>query len=125
MTYNEFETRCAVARSYIAAVNAGDVEAILFLYAPDAIVQDPVGLENREFHGTEALRVFYTGVVSRGARLELTGPIRGGHGNVIAAPVIARIPGFEIDVITTTAFDEFGKVCHYQAHWGPFNMRKT
>lgn len=119
-----FESRCATARSYIEAVNAGEVAAILGLYAPEAIVEDPVGRPDRKFSGTEALRRFYEGVVSRGARLEIIGPIRGGHGNTVATPVLARVPGFEIDVITTTTFDAQGKICSYAAYWGPANMRK-
>jgi steroid delta-isomerase len=121
----QFEARCGIARRYIAAVNARDVEAILSLYAPNALVQDPTGRGDREFRGTGALREFYEGVVSRGAQLENTGPMRGGHGDTIATPVLARIPGFAIDVITTTTFDDQGKICRYLAYWGPSNMRKA
>ncbi|HSV78692.1 MAG TPA: nuclear transport factor 2 family protein [Ramlibacter sp.] len=126
MSHEElFESRCATARRYIDAVNARDVAAVLSLYAPDAVVQDPVGRAEREFRGTEALRKFYEGVVARGAKLEIVGPIRGGHSDTIATPVLARVPGFEIDVITTTSFDEQGRICRYLAYWGPANMRAT
>jgi len=120
-----FQSRCATARRFIDAVNAGDVDAILSLYAPDALVQDPVGRPDREFQGAAELRRFYQGVVARGARLRITGPIRDGHGNTIAAPVVTHVPGSEIDVITTTRFDAGGRICRYQAYWGPANIRKS
>jgi len=120
-----FESRCATARRYIDAVNAGDVATILSLYAPDALIQDPVGRPEREFRGTEALRKFYEGVVARGAKLEIVGPISGGHSDTIATPVLARVPGFQIDVITSTTFDEQGRICRYLAYWGRTNMRAT
>ena len=48
---------CAVCDRYIAAVAAGDVDAVLALYADDPRVEDPVGSEPRI--GRDAVRAFY------------------------------------------------------------------
>jgi hypothetical protein len=42
----------AVVAEHIAAVNAGDTDAIMATFAPDALVNDA----RREFWGTEAIR---------------------------------------------------------------------
>lgn len=40
----------AVVHAYVAALNAGDLEAIVALYADDASVEDPVGSEIGRAH---------------------------------------------------------------------------
>ncbi len=47
----------SVARRYLDAVNAGDLEGVLELYAVGAEVADPVF--ERGFMGKRALRTFY------------------------------------------------------------------
>lgn len=105
-----------MVRRYVDALNAKDLEGILAVYAEDAEVHDPIF--ERAFHGKRALREFYAQVIQR-AQLEIVGPIRGTHGNVTATPIKARIPGFEIDVISLSTFDDEGLVRHYAAYWGP------
>lgn len=106
----------ATARRYIEAVNAGDLEAVLACYADNAEVVDPVF--ERGFMGKRALRMFYETVVGH-AKLEFAGPICGTHGNVIAAPVVARARGATIQVITLTRFNDQGLIQKYEAYWGP------
>jgi steroid Delta-isomerase len=50
-------TICSVCDRYIAAVSAGDVEAIMALYGDDPVVEDPVGTEPKV--GRDAVRAFY------------------------------------------------------------------
>ena len=107
------------ARRYVDAVNARDLEGILSVFSDDAEVEDPVF--KRSFKGKDALREFYEGVITR-AQLEITGPVRGSYGNVVATPIKARIPGMEIDVITLTSFNDDGLVQHYAAYWGPTDL---
>lgn len=110
------------ARSYVEAVNNKDLDAILALYAEDAQVHDPVF--KRNFAGKEQLREFYAGVITR-AELEFLGPIRGSFGNVVAAPVRAKIPGTAVDVITITTFNDEGLISDYAAYWGPTDSHQT
>jgi steroid Delta-isomerase len=111
-----------VARRYIDAFNKRDLDGVLALFADDAVVCDPFG--QRELTGKDALKEFYAGAMAR-ATLELTTSPRGSFGNRIASNVIAKIPGAEITVITTTEFDEDGGIREYIAYWGPFDMTKT
>lgn len=106
----------ATAQRYLDAVNAGDLEGVLACYADDAEVFDPVF--ERGFVGKRALRMFYETVVGQ-AKLEFAGPIRGTHGNAIAAPVVARARGATIQVITLTRFNDQGLIEKYEAYWGP------
>lgn len=112
----------AVAHRYVAAVNSHDLEGVLACFAEDAQVWDP--MFERGFMGKRALRLFYEPVVTR-TQLEFAGPIRGSFGNVIAAPVIARIPATEVQVITVTHFNDAGLIQKYEAYWGPDDVTPT
>ncbi|ARU06919.1 steroid delta-isomerase [Comamonas serinivorans] len=52
----------AVAERYVQALNQGDLDAVMALFAADACVEDPVGSEPRR--GTEAIRGFFQRVTS-------------------------------------------------------------
>ena len=56
---------------YMAAINAGDVSAVMALYADDAAVEDPAGTEPKR--GDEIVQL-YTNALSGGAKVQLTGP---------------------------------------------------
>jgi hypothetical protein len=106
----------AMAQRYVDAVNGHDLEGVLACFADDAEVFDP--MFERGFMGKRALRMFYEPVVKL-TRLEFAGPIRGSHASVVAAPVVARIPGIEVQVITLTRFNGDGLIQRYEAYWGP------
>lgn len=112
----------SVVLRYVAAVNSSDLEGVLSCFADDAEVWDP--MFERGFMGKRALRLFYEQVVTR-TQLEVVGPIRGSFGNVIAAPIIARIPGTEVQVITLTYFNEMGLISRYEAYWGPDDAKQA
>lgn len=44
---NSVEHMTAVVQRYVAALNAGDLDGIVALFADDATVEDPVGSEPR------------------------------------------------------------------------------
>src|SRR5690606_41352874 len=50
------QQRKEVALAYCERVTAGDVEKILELFEPDAVIEDPMG--TGEVHGREALREY-------------------------------------------------------------------
>ncbi|BCL26228.1 nuclear transport factor 2 family protein [Streptomyces aurantiacus] len=56
-------------------VNAGDLEAIIALYAPDAVVEDPVGLP--PITGHDALRAHYELLLASRVHEETTEPVAG------------------------------------------------
>ena len=53
---NTTEHMTDVVQRYVAALNAGDLEGIVALYADDATVEDPVGSEPQR--GIAAIRAF-------------------------------------------------------------------
>lgn len=112
-----------VARAYVEAVNAGDVEAVLACYADDAEVHDPLG--QRDFRGKAALREFYEAVAKRGAKMEIVGPICGSFSAAVATPIRSRVPGLEVDCITISEFDDDGLVRNYSAYYGPTDIHPT
>ncbi|AVZ41376.1 MULTISPECIES: SgcJ/EcaC family oxidoreductase [unclassified Dietzia] len=115
----------ATADSYIAALVAGDLEAVLDLYAENATVEDPVG--NGTVHeGKAAIREFYSSVVA--LKIE---------GEVLEARVCGDDLLFNFEITThfdenssatinvwdLMTHDEQGKVASMRAYWTPENMR--
>lgn len=109
---------------YLAAINAGDMQAVIALYADDAEVEDPAGTEPKR--GDEILE-FYTNAFAGGADVKLTGPVRISE-KAAAFPFRAEIKRIEgptiiVEVIDIFEFDEGGKVCKMTAHFGPTNTQ--
>ena len=113
------------ADSYIAALTAGDLEAVMNLYAEGATVEDPVG--NGTVHeGKAAIREFYASVVAM--KIE---------GEVLEARVCGNDLLFNFEITThfdadskatinvwdLMTHDEQGKVTSMRAYWTPENMR--
>ena len=67
----------AALQAYIDGFDAGDADAIMALFATDAVIEDPVGSPLKSRAEFEA---FIRQGVKFGARLTLAAPIRGSHG---------------------------------------------
>ncbi|WP_416972771.1 nuclear transport factor 2 family protein [Streptomyces sp. 4F14] len=63
------------ALEYNRRVNAGDLDAIVELYAPDAVVEDPVGPD--PVAGHDAVRAHYALLLSARVREEAAQPVAG------------------------------------------------
>ena len=100
----------AVMRAYVERLNAGDLEGILALYADDATVEDPVGVDIQR--GTAAIRAFYELAIASNAKLRITGPQRGSAGAFAAMPL-------EVEVALP---DAPKKVVEMRAYWGNEDM---
>ena len=112
-----------IVDQYIAAINAGDMQAVMALYADDASVEDPVGTKPKR--GDEILQ-FYTNAFSGGATVALTGPVRLST-KTAAFPFRAEIGKDDgqvmmVDVIDIFEFDSAGKIAKMTAHFGPTNV---
>ncbi len=115
----------STADSYIAAITAGDLEAVMALYAENATVEDPVG-GGTVHEGTAAIREFYASVVA----LEI-------EGEVFEARVCGNDLLFNFEITThfgpdskatinvwdLMVHDEQGKIRSMRAYWTPENMR--
>ena len=104
-------------QTYVDAFNAGDPQAIVALYADDAVIEDPVG--KPPIAGAAAIGEFYTNAIAGGAKLTLDGPIRGSHGDRAAMAFTVDVPGMRIRAIDVMVFNADGKIVRMDAHWGP------
>jgi steroid delta-isomerase len=102
---------------YTELVNKGDVDGILELYADDASIEDPVGSEPRV--GRDAIRAFYE--ASAGTiTMKVSGSVRvAGHEAATPLKVLMGPEGEQsvLEIISTMAFDEAGKVTAMRAFW--------
>jgi len=109
--------------AYVAAFEAGDAEAVVRLYAADAVVRDPV--DAKPVVGHDAIRAFYQASMATGAKLSLDGLVRTASSiAAFAFSVHLTLPNgpCRIDVIDTFEFNPDGLVQQMTAYWGPNNM---
>jgi len=113
----------SVVHRYIAALNAGDVGAIVSLYAEDATVEDPVGTPPHQGH--EAIRAFYSKSMAIKLDVSLEGPVRAAASEAAFAFCV-RLHWQERDMairpIDVFRFNEAGKIVSMRAIFGPENM---
>ncbi len=112
-----------IVNHYMAAINAGDMHAVMDLYSDNAAVEDPAGTPPKT--GADIL-AFYQNAFSGGAKVELTDNIRI-SAKTAAFPFRAEIGQADgkvliVEVIDIFEFDEAGKVEKMTAHFGPANI---
>ena len=114
-----------IMQLYVERVDAVDVDAILELYAEDAVVEDPVGTPCHV--GKAAIDQFYReGLTRSKMRASLQGPVRasdaGSGAMAFRVDVLdGEMPG-SIDVIDVMEFNEQGQICSMKAYWGSRNF---
>lgn len=107
-------------QAYVDGLNRGDAEAVIALFAADAVIEDPVGTPPKR--GREIRDWFYQAAAMK-ARLMLATPIRGSHGNAAAMAFTVttewegrRVAIRSLDVCT---FDAEGRITRLEGYWGP------
>lgn len=110
---------------YVRLVDAGDIDGILALYAPDATVEDPVGAAVHR--GIEAIARFYReGLARSRARASLDGAVRATHNGYGAVPLRVELDWdgrrCSIEVIDVMEFDTEGRIRSMRAYWGEPNL---
>jgi steroid delta-isomerase len=118
------DAAAALCDAYLGALVAGDLEAVLALFTPDALVEDPVGSEPQQ--GQEALRAFYQIACDSVSGAERVGPPRIAGTDIAFAFTItvgSAPDAMCIDIIDVFTCDGDGKVSGMRAYWGPDNMR--
>jgi steroid Delta-isomerase len=119
---SQFQMKAGL-QAYIDGFNAGDADAIMALFADDAVIEDPVGSPLKSRAEFEA---FIRQGVKFGARLALAAPIRGSHGN--HAAMVFTVTFIQDGVRYTTnstdvmAFDAAGKITRMDGFWGPSDV---
>jgi len=116
--------RVAVCQAYLDGLVAGDLDAVLSLFADDATVEDPVGTEPKV--GREALAAFYQIACDFVTAARLTGTPRVA-GDEVAFPFeITTGTGDKpsiISIIDVFRFNEADKIVSMRAWWGGDNVR--
>lgn len=112
-----------IVNRYMAAINAGDMHAVMDLFSGSAAVEDPAGTKPKT--GADILS-FYQNAFSGGAKVELTDSIRM-SAKTAAFPFRADIGQADgkvltVEVIDVFEFDDAGKVEKMTAHFGPSNI---
>ena len=104
-------------RAYVEAMNRGDVDALVALFAPDAVIEDPYGGTRHNIRGHAEIRAFYEFVVAK-TRLELV-MVTGSGGNAAAMAIRAHVGEDRLENISVAQFDGEGRITRYTTYWGP------
>nr|6UAD_A Chain A, Ketosteroid isomerase with truncated and designed loop [Comamonas testosteroni] len=119
---NTPEHMTAVVQRYVAALNAGDLDGIVALYASDATVTESF---RPPFTGTEAIREFYANSLKLPLAVELTQEVRAANGEAAFAFIVSfEYQGRKTVVapIDHFRFNGAGKIVYAQALFGEKNI---
>ena len=109
--------------TYVRALNTGDLEAIMALYATDATVEDPVGSPPRVGHA--AIRDFYAITASMKLVVTLDGEIRVAEracAFAFSVNIVQHDESTTIHPIDVFDFDAAGRITHMRAYFGAPNI---
>ncbi len=112
---------------YFASFASADVDAIVSLFAADAVVEDPI--DGARVEGIDAIRKFFTGgfeFVGGGYSFEPDGNVRiaGRHAACAAIATCENAnPPFRLETLDVMTFNEAGRIVAMKAYWGPANMQ--
>lgn len=112
-----------IVKGYLRALESGDVDAIVSLYAEDATVEDPVG--STPVVGHDAIRAFYAKAQDMYPRTRLNGAVRvSGSECAFAFAVTVTYQGQRITIhpIDTFRFDAAGRITQMRAYFGQGNI---
>jgi ketosteroid isomerase-like protein len=120
------------ARKSMLAVEAGDRTGWLALFAPDAIVEDPIGPsmfdpDGHGHRGAEAIAAFYDTVVASGkVQFSIRASYAGGNECANVGTITTTLPDGTraiVEGVYTYRVDDTGRVIALRAYWEPENMK--
>jgi len=112
---------------YAQGLSDGDTSVLVSLFAPDAMLEDPIG--TAPHRGREAIaRFFDQGFAATGGRIlfRAEGDVRinGPHAACAFVAICDRAdPPFEVDTLDIARFDAEGRIASMVAIVGPSNFR--
>jgi steroid delta-isomerase len=110
-----------VMQQYVDAMSGDDVEAVVSLYADDAVVEDPV--DSEPHRGIDALREFYRGPIQGVEKMELDGKVRArAPWGACAMKLTIAGGGGGMEVLDVMKFNDEGKIVSMVAYWGDSNF---
>lgn len=115
------------------AVEAGDRDTWLALFADDAVVEDPIGPsafdpDGAGHRGRDAIAAFYDTVIgpNESVRFELSASYAGGNEVANVGTIFTTLPGgmvAEADGVFTYRIDDVGRVVALRAYWQMNDVR--
>lgn len=110
----------AALQAYVDRTNSGDAAGLVALFAPDAVIEDPVGSPVKQHSEFAA---WFADSVAFGARITPVAPVRGSHSNSAALVFDVEFtpPGGErlrIRSLDVCTFDPEGRITSLRAYWG-------
>jgi steroid delta-isomerase len=113
---------------YISGLVRRDLDAVVAVFAPGAVLHDPVDGPMRQ--GIEAIRAYFAEGIDVMRACRLTSPVHISadcRHAAIAAHSEAEVDGgmTVFDTIDVMTFDEGGKISTMTTYWGPTNVRRA
>ncbi|WP_328391752.1 nuclear transport factor 2 family protein [Nocardia sp. NBC_00416] len=113
-----------VVEQYVKLVGSGPTEEIVDLYAPDAVIEDPIGTEPKQGH--DAIREFYDVIASLDRETSLapeTVRIADKHAAFVFT-LVTRAGGHRMTLspIDVMEFDDEGRITRMRAYWAAEDM---
>ena len=117
-------TMKAALQAYVDRINAGDVAGVLALFAPGAVIEDPIGSPPKQ--GADLPR-WFADTVAFATRITPVAPLRGSHSNeaLLVFDVEFTPPGgdrLRIRTADACTFDAAGLITSLRAFWGPGDL---
>ncbi|HPB44941.1 MAG: nuclear transport factor 2 family protein [Microthrixaceae bacterium] len=112
--------------AYTRLHSARDLDALVDLFAEDAVAYDPVDADPHV--GKAAIREFFSGThqMADEFKLELTGPVRA-VADFAAFPMTVTTKigemSMQLDIIDVFTFNDAGKVVEMKAYWSMDDAR--
>ncbi|MCX4097425.1 nuclear transport factor 2 family protein [Nocardia sp. alder85J] len=108
---------------YIALMATGPASEIAELYAPDAVVEDPIGSDPRRGAAIEELYAALDQMEQRKAELH-TARVNGSHA-AFWFTLVTEVNGHRmtLSAIDVMEFDDAGRIVSMRAYWDPAELR--
>jgi steroid delta-isomerase len=111
-------------RAYVDRINAGDAAGVLALFAPDAVIEDPIGSAPKS--GKE-LGQWFADTVAFETRITPVAPIRGSHADEALLVFDVEFTPPDSPRLRIRSADAFrllpdGRIASLRAFWGPDDL---
>ena len=113
---------------FIAALSKHDLDALVALFAPDAVVNDPV--DSPALVGVEKIREFFAQGIGLVRAASLSGAVHVSRDCRHAAYSLEAVADFGdglkvIEGVNVWTFDGEGRIATMKAYWDPDNSREA
>jgi len=123
----DYPTRAAMEAAldaYVERINAGDAAGVLALFAPGAVIEDPIGIPIKS---GEDLPGWFADTVAFQTRITPVTPIRGSHADEALLVFDVEFtppdsPRLRLRSADACRFDAAGRITSLRAFWGPEDL---